>query len=153
MEISYSTFDPKYDYLEEVFNDLLTYVFNYLKLKSDPLVSVSVIDNEAIHEINRVYRGVDRPTDVISFAFMDDDLDREKKLKKKGVVDLGEIYISLPRAIEQSIEYGHSLEREVDFLYVHGLLHLLGYDHMEKEDEEVMFKLQEDILSSKGITR
>ncbi len=114
----------------------------------DSIVSITIIDNERIHEINRDYRGIDRPTDVISFAFMDENTNPEN-----GLTNLGEIYISIEKAHEQAEEYGHSFERELCFLLVHGLLHLLGYDHMEKEDEIEMFSLQDEILESLGITR
>ncbi len=114
----------------------------------DSIVSITIVDNERIHEINREYRGIDRPTDVISFAFMDEDINPEN-----GLTNLGEIYISIEKARVQAKEYGHSFERELCFLLVHGLLHLLGYDHMEKEEEKVMFSLQDEILESLGITR
>ena len=114
----------------------------------DSIVSITIIDNERIHEINRDHRGIDRPTDVISFAFMDENTNPEN-----GLTNLGEIYISIEKAHEQAKEYGHSFERELCFLLVHGLLHLLGYDHMEKEDEIEMFSLQDEILESLGITR
>ena len=84
-----------------------------------------------------------------SFAFLDGDKNRDKKLKKAGPLSIGEIYISVEKAEEQAKEYSHSLEREMSFLFVHGLLHLLGYDHMTEEDEKVMFKLQDEILPSK----
>ncbi len=153
MELSFSTFDETYAYLEDVYNDLLTFTFHHLAYQAEAIISVTIVDNETIHQINKEYRQVDRATDVISFAFMDDDPKRKEKLMSKGVVDLGEIYISLPKAQEQAIEYGHSLERELDFLFVHGLLHLCGYDHMKEEDEKVMFALQEEILNLKGVTR
>ena len=96
--------------------------------------------------MNREYRNVDRPTDVISFAFLDNEENKDEMLKHSGPVCLGDIYISVDKAKEQAEEYGHPLKRELSFLFVHGLLHLLGYDHMNKEDEEVMFKLQDEIL-------
>ncbi len=117
----------------------------YLKVK-DKLVEIILVDNKKIHEINKTYRGVDRPTDVISFAFYD-----EKTSNFEG--NLGEIYISLEKAHSQSIEYCHSFERELSFLTVHGLLHLLGYDHMKKEDEKEMFELQDIILNKLGVER
>lgn len=153
MELSFYSYLDEYNYLEEVYQGILTFTLNYLKLKCDPIISVSIIDNEEIHKINKEYRNVDRPTDVISFAFLDNDEEEKKKLKKKTIVDLGEIYISLPKAKEQAIEYDHSLERELDFLFLHGLLHLLGYDHMEKEDEIIMFNLQDEILNALGVLR
>ena len=153
MELSFSTFDENYVYLEKEYSDLLEFTFKHLLLTCEPLISVSIVDNEMIHQINKEYRGVDRPTDVISFAFMDNDSERDHKLHNPGLVDLGEIYISLPKAKSQANEYGHSLERELDFLFIHGLLHLCGYDHMNENDEKVMFSLQDEILNAKGITR
>jgi probable rRNA maturation factor len=119
------------------------------KLKLENVVfNVIIIDNEEIHKINKEYRGIDRPTDVISFALEDDDtfIKTEKRI-------LGDIYISYDKVNEQALEYGHSVLREFCFLTIHGILHLLGYDHMEKEDEKVMFELQERILSAYGVKR
>ena len=106
------------------------------------------MDNEYIHKINKEYRGVDRPTDVISFALEDEpDIKLDHRI-------LGDIYISIDKAREQANEYGHSLKRELCFLTVHGVLHLLGYDHMKsKKDEEVMFGKQDKILNDLGIER
>lgn len=112
------------------------------------LFNVIIVDNDKIHEINKEYRNIDRETDVISFALEDD-----KTFNRSDFRILGDIYISLDKAKSQSVEYGHSFKRELYFLAVHGLLHLLGYDHMKKEDEEVMFKKQEDILSFYNIIR
>ncbi len=110
--------------------------------------NVIIVDNEEIHKINREYRGIDRPTDVISFALEDDDtfVAMDQRI-------LGDIYISIDKAKEQAIEYGHSLLRELCFLTIHGILHLLGYDHMEEQEEKVMFALQERILNDYGIKR
>lgn len=115
---------------------------------SDSLVEIILIDDEKIHEINKQYRGVDRPTDVISFAFQD-----MEDITISNITNLGEIYISLDKVKSQAKEYGHSERRELGFLTVHGLLHLLGYDHMNSEDEKEMFKLQEDILKVYGLER
>ena len=109
--------------------------------------NVIIVDNNYIHELNKNYRGIDRETDVISFALEDD-----KTFNPEERV-LGDIYISLDKATSQALEYGHSLTRELCFLSVHGLLHLLGYDHMKPEDEKVMFGLQEEILDKYGIKR
>ena len=110
--------------------------------------NIIIIDNERIRKINKEYRNIDRETDVISFALED---------AKDFVYDdfrlLGDIYISLDKVKEQSELYGHSFLRELAFLSVHGLLHLLGYDHMKKEDEEVRFKKQDEILDGFGIKR
>ena len=153
MELSFSSYQDEFNYLEDVYQGILDFTLKHLRLKCDPIISVSIIDNDEIHQINKEYRGIDRPTDVISFAFLDNDEEEKKKLKKKAVVDLGEIYISLPKAKEQAEEYHHSLERELDFLFLHGLLHLLGYDHMNKTDETIMFNLQDEILNALGVTR
>jgi len=118
------------------------------KLKTGEVTfNVIFVDNNYIHELNKTYRHIDRETDVITFALEDDQtFNPEERV-------LGDIYISIDKAKSQSEEYGHSLKRELCFLATHGLLHLLGYDHMEKDEEEVMFSLQEDILNEMGITR
>ena len=112
------------------------------------IFSIIFVGDEEIHQINRDYRGVDRITDVISFAFEDDG---EKLYNDIRV--LGDIYICIPQMKRQAKEYGHSEKRELSFLTVHGLLHLLGYDHMTEEDEKVMFGLQEMILDEQNIKR
>ena len=119
-----------------------------IKLGVDDIVfNVIIVNNDYIHNLNRDYRGIDRETDVISFALEDD------QTFNPEVRILGDIYISIDKAKSQSIEYKHSLLRELSFLAVHGMLHLLGYDHMTKEEEEVMFKLQEEILDEMEIKR
>lgn len=107
------------------------------------IFNIIIIDNPTIHKINKEYRDKDAPTDVISFALEDD----KTVIEPDGVRILGDIYISIDKVHEQALEYGHSFKRELSFLTVHGLLHLLGYDHMEKSDEEVMFKKQEEVLN------
>ena len=149
MELDFISEIEGYEKYEEVYLSLLKKTFKHLKLKCEAILSVSFVDNEFIHKMNREYRGVDRPTDVISFAFLDGEDNRDQLLHGTGPVSLGDIYISVDKAKEQAEEYGHPLERELSFLFVHGLLHLLGYDHMTKEDEEVMFKLQDEILPPK----
>ena len=115
----------------------------------DPVCfNVILVNNEYIHELNRDYRHIDRPTDVITFALEDN-----KDFPGYDVRILGDIYISLEKAHSQAVEYGHSFKREICFLAVHGFLHLLGYDHMEKEEEKVMFARQELILNETGITK
>lgn len=111
-----------------------------LKLE-DYELSVVFVDDEQIHEINRTYRQIDRPTDVISFA-----LAYDSEVFEGEESELGEIYINLDATRRQAKAYGHSLHRELAFLFCHGLLHLCGYDHMTKEDEQVMFALQDEIL-------
>ena len=109
--------------------------------------NIIIVDNDYIHELNKSYRGIDRATDVISFALEDD-----KTFNPTERV-LGDIYISLDKVHSQATEYGHSFFRELAFLSVHGLLHLLGYDHMKKDEEEVMFKLQDEILEQAEVKR
>lgn len=115
----------------------------------DTSFNLIIVDNEYIHNLNKEYRGIDRETDVITFALEDEDTliigDKERIL--------GDIYISIDRARSQAVDYGHSFLRELSFLAVHGFYHLLGYDHQTKEDEEVMFKKQEEVLESYGIRR
>ena len=128
-------------------NDLLIFIANYFKLENI-LVNVIIVDNNEIHKINKEYRNIDRETDVISFAYEDD-----KTINDSPIRVLGDIYISIDKAKQQAIEYNHSLKRELSFLMTHGFLHLLGYDHMKKEDEDIMFPLQEKILNEYGVRR
>ncbi len=115
---------------------------------SKKFFNVIFVSLEEIHRINKEYRNIDRETDVISFALEDD-----KTFNTTDVRMLGDIYISIDKVRSQAEEYGHSFKRELYFLATHGLLHLLGYDHMTKEDEKVMFNLQEMILNDKDIKR
>lgn len=126
----------------------------------DGEVALTFVDDARIRELNRDWRGIDRPTDVLSFALHDDvgepdivfdELDDGATNPVSGL--LGDIIISLERAKAQSEEYGHSLEREIGFLFVHGFLHLLGYDHQTAEEEAVMFAKQEEILRRAGLSR
>ncbi|WP_422123128.1 rRNA maturation RNase YbeY [Planococcus sp. X10-3] len=116
-------------------------------------VSVSFVTNDRIRDINREYRDKDQPTDVISFA-MEETGVGEITIQDSGEPRvLGDIIISLDRTKEQAADYGHSFERELGFLAVHGFLHLLGYDHMNESEEKEMFAKQDVILNSFGITR
>nr|MBP3259014.1 rRNA maturation RNase YbeY [Bacilli bacterium] len=144
----FNTLDKEIKELTEI-EKLMNYACDYMKL-DNVTFNIIIVDNEKIHEINREYRGIDRPTDVISFALEDE---KDMLLDSEAGRILGDIYISLDKCIEQAKEYGHSFLRELAFLSVHGFLHLQGYDHMKKEDEEVMFKLQDEILDSYGIRR
>ena len=146
-KIDFTSFSKPYNRFKKVYNRLLTITLKRLNVKANIYVSCIICDNDYIHKINRDYRKIDRPTDVISFAFLDDGK-RFDLLNQKCDIILGEIYISYQKGIEQAKEYGHSLDREMSFLFVHGLLHLLGYDHQNKMEEEIMFNLQEEILSS-----
>ena len=115
-------------------------------------VSVTYTDNEQIHELNLQYRNVDRPTDVLSFPLMDFSGESEEPVADEPVVSLGDIVISLEKAAEQANEYGHSFEREVAFLTVHSMLHLLGYDHMEEDEERDMRARQRTVMELLGLT-
>ena len=110
---------------------------------NEAIFNIIIVDNNYIHKLNKEYRGIDRETDVITFALEDD------KTFNPSVRILGDVYISVDKAKSQSEEYNHSFLRELCFLAVHGMLHLLGYDHMKKDEEEVMFKLQEETYSIK----
>lgn len=130
-------------YLYEVINATL----EHEKVKN-AVFSIIFVDDEEIHKMNKNYRQVDRITDVISFAFEDNGT-----LMYNDIRMLGDIYICIPQMRRQALDYGHSEKRELSFLAVHGLLHLLGYDHMTPEDETVMFTLQEMILDGQNIKR
>lgn len=147
MELDFNSFDDSLNDYQNVYEGLLVKALKHLDLHFDPYLSVTLVDNDFIHNINLNYRHIDRPTDVISFAFMDGVKDKDKIFQSKSMVVLGEIYISFDKAREQANSYGHSLDRELKFLFVHGLLHLLGYDHMNENDEKIMFSLQEEILA------
>ncbi|QXJ46537.1 rRNA maturation RNase YbeY [Bacillus altitudinis] len=139
--------------LEEV-EKLLQFAADALEVKDQAEVSVSIVSNEEIHQINKEYRGKDAPTDVISFALEEEG---EGEIEIIGVDDippvLGDIIISVDRTKEQAEEYGHSFMRELGFLTIHGFLHLLGYDHMTEEDEKEMFAKQTKILDDYGLSR
>jgi len=113
-------------------------------------VSVTFVDNKTIREINKEYRNKDSETDVISFALNDDESDVFDEVIPNL---LGDIIVSYPKMVQQAEEYGHSINRELGFLVVHGFLHLLGYDHMNEEEEKVMFKRQEELLEAYGLQK
>ena len=127
---------------------VLEYAVKKEKLKNVE-VNVIIVDNNYLHELNKHYRGIDRETDVITFALEDDN----QVINGSDVRPLGDIYISIDRAKQQAIDYNHSFKREIIFLAVHGFYHLLGYDHMNKEDEEIMFGKQEAVLNECEIKR
>ncbi|WP_311406983.1 rRNA maturation RNase YbeY [Liquorilactobacillus uvarum] len=142
----------------KLITNLLDYAGNYIKLPENTEMSVTLMDNEKIHAINKKYRGVDKPTDVISFAIeeqTDDDTpiimpeDSTFEVPK----NIGDIMVSVDKVKEQAAYLGHSEERELGFLVVHGFLHLNGYDHMRHEDETVMFNLQREILDAYGLKK
>ncbi|WP_066257678.1 rRNA maturation RNase YbeY [Neobacillus drentensis] len=132
---------------------VITFAARKQKVEAHSEVSITFVSNERIQEINREYRDKDKPTDVISFA-MEELGEGEIELMGADMPRvLGDIIISIPKAIEQAEEYGHSFLRELGFLAVHGFLHLLGYDHMTEEEEKEMFTLQKEILDEYGLKR
>ena len=135
--------DFSYEYLDDVIKKVLKH--EHVK---NAYFGIIFVDFKEIQRINKEYRGIDSVTDVISFALEDtsDNMQIDMRI-------LGDIYVCIPKMIEQANTYGHSIKRELSFLVVHGLLHLLGYDHMNELDEEIMFGLQELILNEAGITR
>lgn len=114
-------------------------------------VSVSVVNNEEIQQLNKHYRNKDVVTDVLSFPLIDDF--ESKEYEKQEVIALGDIVISIDRANEQALDFGHSLKREVGFLVAHSMLHLLGYDHMTDDEEKCMIEKQDTILQNIGLSR
>ena len=132
----------------------ITNLNNYIKFLTKELnienaiFNIIFVTNDEIHRLNKGYRNIDRVTDVISFALEDN-----KKIDLESIRVLGDIYIAIDVAYNQAREYNHSKEREVSFLATHGVLHLLGYDHMNPKDEKIMFDLQEELLSKYNITR
>lgn len=142
----------------KLIEDILNFAGRYLKLPENTEMSVTLMDNEHIHEINKKYRGVDKPTDVISFAIEEDDPDEVPIILPEDEEfdipkNIGDIMVSMDKVKEQAEYLGHSEDRELGFLVVHGFLHLNGYDHMKEEDEKEMFGLQREILDSYGLTR
>ncbi len=136
-------YDGNYGYLKKVIQNTLKEE-NVKKC----IFSITFVGEEEIQELNRVHRGIDKVTDVISFAFEDVVSTFSMKVRV-----LGDIFICIPKMIEQANSYGHSEKRELSFLTVHGLLHLLGYDHMTEKEEEIMFTKQELILDATNIKR
>lgn len=131
---------------------IIQYMADHLTLPENTEVSIILVDNETIHQINKKSRGKDYPTDVISFALDDDDTDEDifGQLSDELPLLLGDIYISIDKAKEQAEEYQHSFETELAFLVVHGFLHLNGYDHQEPKEAEEMFGLQNQLLEELG---
>ncbi len=144
--------DGKIDKIEEfnpkhLIKEILNEICANQKLNKLHYLSFIIVDNHEIHKINKEYRGIDRPTDVITFASIDD--------MPKGIIpeELGDIFISYEKVYSQAEDYGHSPLREFSFLVIHGVLHSLGYDHQTKEQEEEMFSIQNEILKKIKIGR
>jgi probable rRNA maturation factor len=149
--------------IKEVADKVINEALDYENCPYEVTVDVLITDNEGIHEMNREHRGIDRPTDVLSFPNVDYESpadfsgleDREEDYfdPESGELCLGDIVISIDKVFEQAKEYGHSPMREYAFLIAHSMLHLLGYDHMEPSEAAVMEAKQEEILTRLGITR
>lgn len=137
----------------ELLEKLLDYAREKEEIENDAELSITIVDNETIQEINKQYRDKDQPTDVISFALEEHG---EEEIEVRGdnlPRHLGDIIISIEKVNEQANEYGHSFNRELGFLAVHGFLHLLGYDHMTTEEEKEMMERQDHLLDDFGLTR
>lgn len=151
------TTDLSQEQLSEVVR-LLQFSANFLQLPDDAEMSVTFLTDAEIQAVNRVYRGKDAPTDVISFALEEAGADEPQIVFTQAEFpelprNLGDILISVERAKDQAATYGHSLTRELGFLALHGFLHLNGYDHMEAAEEQEMFGLQKEILAAYGLKR
>ncbi|KIN33250.1 hypothetical protein B4073_2581 [Bacillus subtilis] len=138
--------------LKEVEN-LLQFAAEREGVQDQAEVSVTIVSNDDIHQINKEYRGKNAPTDVISFALEEEGEGEIEIVGAEMPPVLGDIIISADRTREQAEEYNHSFKRELGFLAVHGFLHLLGYDHMTKEEEEEMFTKQKELLDAYGLKR
>ena len=154
-EIVYDGIDEKEEY-KEVIEKVLSQCFKEEKLENSKLcVTVTLTTPKTIQEINKQYRNIDRATDVLSFPmFEKDELDnkiQENDFENEDI--LGDIVVSVEKVKEQAIEYGHSFERELSYMIVHGFYHLMGYDHIEEDDKKVMRKKEENILRKLDITR
>ena len=151
MEIEFEYIDEDHlseDYKEQFLQIIFT-TAQLLNIEDDLELSCIIVDDNKIHEINKDYRQIDKSTDVISFAMEDNDQYYVAGMPRS----LGDIFISIDHAKTQAKDYGHSLKREMCFLFTHGLLHLLGYDHMNEDDEKEMFDLQKQILTTLQIER
>lgn len=146
----YDDFAPTYQKYRPIFKRIFNKTLKLLDYtEGDFLLEVTIVDEETIKRINYEYRGKDQVTDVISFAF-GDEVAGEVIVKDAPLTHLGAILICAPRALGQAAEFGHSVEREFKFLFTHGLLHLLGYDHESEVEEVEMFSLQDKIIGKRG---
>ncbi len=144
--------------LKALIKNVLKNGLSHMEVDSNCEISIMLVDNEGIHSLNKLHRGIDRPTDVLSFPMFEYDENgnidiNECDFGENGEILLGDIVISLERSKAQAEEYGHTFEREVGFLTAHSLLHLLGYDHEDPEEEKEMFALQEEILKLSSLSR
>ncbi|MCK1982119.1 MULTISPECIES: rRNA maturation RNase YbeY [Peribacillus] len=138
---------------QHLVESILQFAARKENIEKDTELSVTFVDNDRIREINKEYRNKDSATDVISFALEEMGEDEVEIVGAEMPRMLGDIIISIERTKEQAEEYGHSFDRELGFLALHGFLHLLGFDHMNEEDEKVMFTKQKEILEEYGLSR
>lgn len=154
IEVNYNEIDelPKE---EKLIKEVVNKVLEEEKVLTEVDVYITLTNNEEIHKINKEYRDVDRPTDVLSFPMYEREEIKDLKNDTDDEVEkiLGDIIVSIEKVKEQAEEYGHSFERELAYLVTHGMLHLLGYDHMIEEEKVVMRKREEEILGTLNITR
>lgn len=136
-----------YDACESDLINVANIVFKRLNVKN-PIFNIIIVDESKIQELNRLYRNIDEITDVISFAFEESDNEIYKDIRF-----LGEIYICSSVALKQSEKYNHSFKREMCYLCVHGILHLLGYDHIEESDKKIMRAMEEEVLKEYDLQR
>ena len=141
------------DEIKEMLEKVCLKSLQYEEFNEDCEISLSIVTNDEIHDINKQLRNIDSPTDVLSFPQLTFEEGEEADVNENSEIVLGDIIISIDRAKEQAEEYGHSLKRELAFLSVHSMLHLMGYDHMVPEEEEDMFRRQKEILIEAGIPR
>lgn len=140
------------DKLLDLLQQGISTTIQYVDGPEEAEVSLTLVNDSRIHELNREYRGVDKPTDVLSFALQEETEDEPEIFDYEDDL-LGDIVISVERARAQAVEYGHSFERELVYLAVHGTLHLLGYDHLEEEEKAEMRKLEEAVMEKIGLVR
>lgn len=125
---------------------------DYEDFEKECEISISIVTNDEIQSINKEFRNIDKATDVLSFPQLSFEEGEFADVNEKNEIILGDIVISIEKAKEQAQEYGHSLEREIAFLTVHSMLHLMGYDHMEQQEEKEMIQKQKEILQQAGFT-
>lgn len=154
VEISYNCVESEANE-EEIINKVVQTVLELENIKHELEIYITLTNNEEIHKINNEYRQVDRPTDVLSFPMYErEEIPRLREEKEDDVEEvLGDIIISIPKIKEQAEEYGHSYERELAYLTTHGMLHLLGYDHMIEEEKVIMREHEEKVLEKLNILR
>ena len=148
-ETDYDFDKEKLDLLNKVISETL----RYENFSDNVEISLTIVTNDDIQAINAKFRDIDRPTDVLSFPLIDFAKGEEPEQNGDEPIALGDIVISIEKAKFQAEEYGHSLDRELGFLTAHSMLHLLGYDHMEPDEEKIMFAKQKEILDNLGLKR